>query len=98
MQALVAEAEEEQWGLYQLAMEGNTTKKVEFRGTRLGYHPDLGKGIVAAYDIPAADKQRVSAHRPLCLATELPIACCLHRVLRVCHRCTSFSLYARWSC
>ena len=60
VQALVEEAEEAQWGLYQLAMEGNTSKKVEFRGTRLGYHPELGKGIVAAYDIPAADKQRVS--------------------------------------
>ncbi|GAQ87907.1 hypothetical protein KFL_003870040 [Klebsormidium nitens] len=62
--ALVEEAEEEQWGLYQLAMEGNTTKKVEFRGTRLGYHPELGKGIVAAYDIPAADKQRIILEVP----------------------------------
>lgn len=59
LQAAVEEAEEEQWSLYQLAMDGPQVKKVEFRGTRLGYDPELGKGIVAAYDIPAAPKPRV---------------------------------------
>jgi hypothetical protein len=63
-QAALEEAEEEQWGLYQLAMDCGQIKKVEFRGSRLGYHPDMGKGIVAAYDIPASAKPRVRGPYP----------------------------------